>query len=120
MYAQPHIQAHAPLTHSRRHPRVPVDQPCTVNFADRSTRAHLCDISYGGARIALPMVASIYQMHRLTSVHAPQIGLVRVQLRWHSDREIGVEFVAPQTVRQAVARIMATADPRSRIRPIGG
>ncbi|WP_375690546.1 PilZ domain-containing protein [Pseudooceanicola sp. LIPI14-2-Ac024] len=91
-----------------------------MTFLDRTAHARVRDLSLGGARIEMPLHASAYDLPNLRSLHIPQIGLARVDVRWHSDHMIGVEFVTPDLIRQSLTRYFASLDPRTSVRPIGG
>lgn len=109
-----------PHTDRRQHPRVPVDLSCQVNFSDRMAHGRLRDLSLGGARVEMPLHVAAYTFDRLTSLHMRNIGLVRVRWRWSRDHLVGMEFLSPEAIRQALSRFLVEQTPPEGIRPTDG
>lgn len=114
------VSAHTHSADDRQHDRIPVNLGCQVTFTDRTAHARVRDISYDGARIEMPMNGALYDFDAVTSVHIQNVGIVRATVRWNEDREIGVEFLTPELVRQPIARMMTQRDPRGTIRTLRG
>jgi hypothetical protein len=110
MSALPHPAEH------RRDKRYDVELDGVAVFPGGSTTIRVLDISYGGARIELPLHASLYSEQTIQALRIAQILQMRVNWRWSRDRQLGVEFVAPDLARGAIARLIqisTAADFRS-------
>lgn len=105
MSALPHPQT----AYLRRDRRYDVDLDGMAFFPVGSTSIKVLDISYGGARIELPLHSSVYSEQSIRALRIARILQLRVNWRWSRDRQLGVEFVAPDLARGAIARLIQTA-----------
>ncbi len=110
----------APVAAARHSARIPVDLPCQLTLAGRTVQGRLIDLSHGGARVAMPLHVSVYQFDRLTTLYIARVGLARVHWRWSRDREVGLQFAAPQLLRRSLDRLFDNVGPGAAIRPTAG
>lgn len=93
----------------RQNPRHPVHLTGVAQFADGSTSVRVVDLSYGGARIVLPLPVEAYDMPGLRSLRIAQVLQMRVVWRWSRGTQAGVEFVTPDKARAAIAHLIDSA-----------
>jgi len=105
----------------RRHFRHAIATDCVLVFDEHTVRCRTRDLSYGGARVTMPLPATSYALTSLRSLHLRGVGFIRVSARWHSDRDIGLEFDNAQHFRGALHQMIQRSGASLRaLRPIGG
>ena len=90
----------------RRHARHAVDLSGVAFFPSGSAHIRVIDLSFGGARIVFPMHSALYDARDVTSLRIADVLEQRVIWRWSNDRDVGVEFAAPDLVQGAVQRLI--------------
>lgn len=99
-----------PAFHSlRRFERHLVDMPGTAFFPFGTASIQVLDLSFGGARIELPMYAEFGQTRAIRALRIARVLQLRVVCRWSRDRQAGVEFLSPEQARRGIERVIALA-----------
>lgn len=86
----------------RRFQRYSVNLAGTAFFPDAATGVQVRDISFGGARIELPLPARAYAIQGIRALRIAGVLQLRVIWRWSQDRQTGLEFAAPDLARGAI------------------
>lgn len=84
-----------------------------ASFANKSTPVRVVDLSLGGARVEMPLHASAYDMATLSVLRIAHVLHLRVKWRWSRDRQVGLQFLAPQLARDAIRYQLGLTDFRS-------
>ena len=97
----------------RKFDRYQVDLPGVATFENKSTPVRVLDLSLGGARVEMPLHASAYDMTALSVLRVAHVLHLRVRWRWSRDRQVGLQFLAPQLARDAIRHQLGISDFRS-------
>ena len=90
----------------RRSPRIPVDLAGMAFFPEGAVTIRVVDLSYGGARIHLPLHSKAYEAQSIHALRIAGLLQLRVAWRWSRDRQAGVAFASPGLARGAIASLM--------------
>ncbi|WP_169052589.1 PilZ domain-containing protein [Pseudooceanicola onchidii] len=99
------------LASVRQFERIHVNLTGIAVFGGGATSVRVLDLSYGGARIELPLPADSYGATTIASLRVSQVLQMRVVWRWSRDRQMGVEFASPALARGAIAQLVAAQQP---------
>lgn len=112
------MAAHLQQTYTgrRRFDRYHVDLSAVALFTGGQASVRVLDLSYGGARLELPLHSSLYQPQGIRSLRIAGAIDLRVVWRWSQDRQTGVEFVASDMARTGIARLIEAQGPPTRLR----
>ena len=97
------------LNDLRREQRYAVNIHGVAQFSDGSTSVKIVDLSFGGARISLPLPCSAYDIRNIRFLRIDQAVQMRVNWRWSRDKLCGLEFIAPQLGRTTIQELIETA-----------
>lgn len=100
--------------------RFAITQDCTLIFEEHSARCRTRDLSFGGARLAMPLAAVAYPLDSLRSLQINGVGFLKAEVRWTDGHEIGLQFQAADGTRAALATLMRRHGVRPMLRPMTG
>jgi len=96
------VTIHPTIADQRAQVRYNVDLPSTAEFPTTIASLRVLDLSYGGARIEMPMHVSLYEIRQVQALTIAGSLYAKVAWRWSKDKQAGLQFVAPDLVRNAV------------------